>query len=184
MCTTNAGDTLAMPTCATTLPLDSDFNDYGFSAEESFDCNAWATAEAQSYNIPDSVEMMYTTSAEFHQEMSINHGEDPRLHTLWIEDQTIQQGRNHGGVLPYTSGQMPLSPLSAVPMDPSVSSYSQNSFYPAYTGSPISSTAHEELPCLDPTGITDEDYNLSTLKLEGTFRLPMSYQYDAQLDMT
>ena len=185
MCTTSAGDTMAMPTCATTFPLEPGFNDYGFSAEENFDCNAWARAEAQSYNIPDSVDMMYSTSADFHQEISVAHSEEPRLHTLWIDEQPLRQEHNHNGAMPYISGQMPLSPLSAVPMDPSVSSYSQNSFYPAYTGSPVSSTAQEELPCLDPTGVADDDYNLSTLKLEGTFRLPMSYQqYELQSDMT
>ena len=176
---------MVMPTCATTFPVDPEFIDYGFSAEENFDCNAWASAEAQSYSIPDTVDMMYSTSAEFHQEISINHGEDPQLHTLWIDEQPLRQEHSHGGVLPYISGRIPLSPLSAVPMDPSVSSYSQNSFYPALTGSPVSSTAQEELPCLDPTGIADDDYNLSTLKLEGTFRLPISYhQHNAQLDMT
>lgn len=185
MCTTSAGDTMAMPTCVSTFPLDPDFNDYRFSAEENFDCNAWARAEAQSYNIPDSVDMMYSTSAEFHQEISITHGEDPRLHALWIDEQPLRQEQNHSGIMPYISGQLPVPPPSAVPMDPSVSSYSQNSFYPAYTGSPVSSTAQEELPCLDPAGIADDDYNLSTLKLEGTFRLPMScHQYDVHSDMT
>ena len=176
-CTAATSDAMTMPVMGTNFPSDPGYIENAYSMEN--DANTWTT---ESHAVPDSSEMVYSTSAGLHQKFPMDLSEDLQSDSYWREAQISRLSISCDGVIPCTSSQMPFSPLSAIAMDPSVSSYSQNSFYPLNTGSPGSSGTQEDLPSLENNGIKDEEYVLTLVDGQATFT--SSYNCDAQSDHT
>ena len=171
VCTTAARESISLPIMGTDFPLNPGFIKNDYSLEENHNGNNWTT---ESYTIPGSSEMVHSTSAGLHQKFPMDFSEDLPFDSYWREAQVSRPGISCDGVVPCTSSQVPFSPLSAVAMDPSVSSYSQNSFYPLHTGSPGSSSTQEDLPSLENHGMSEDDFIMNFC----------SYNYDTKSDLT
>ena len=178
-CTTGPGDSLSMTMCGQ-LPMDSDFLEQGFSNDEHY-AYGWAS-ESQPYAMPGSVEMMYTTSADFRQDLSSNYNDSLQYHSRWTETNPQRIDLSNEGVASCSTSQVILSPLSAVAMDPSISSYSHNSYLPFQMGSPGSSSSQEDPPPLEPNGATEDD-TMSPLTMDIKFQAQFD-PHDGPADIT
>ena len=177
-CTASPGDALTMAMCGQ-LSMESDFLEQGFSHDEHY---AYDWAETQSYVMPGSVEMMYTTSADFRQDLSSNYNDSLQYHPKWSEANLQRIDLSHEGAISCSTSQAILSPLSAVAMDPSISSYSHNSYLPFHLGSPGSSSSQEDPPPLEPNGVTEDD-TMSPLTMDIKISAPYD-SYEGPADMT
>ena len=174
-CTASARDAMTMATYGD-FPLEPDFISTRYSTDENSGYDTWAAAETQSYVIPSSVDMVYSTSAELHHGYMDYNG-DSWLRSHWPEAQ--YQTLEHDHALPFPSNQTVVSPLAAVAMERSISSFSQNSFFVPHTGSPQSSTTQEEPLSVELKGFLDDDYSVPPLNMDGTSTLPPSYNFCA-----
>ena len=180
ICTASAGDAMTMAMYET-FPPELDFIDTGYQIDESCDYDTWVTGEAQSY-IPSSMDMVYSTSAEMHHDFA-DCTRETWLRPQWPEAQ--YQRLEHGHTLPLSSGHTSFSPLTAVAMEPSISAFSQNSFFPPHTGSPRSSTTQEEPPSVELNGFPDEECAIPPLSMDGTTNFSTSYNFcDGQSDIS
>ena len=176
---TAATSDATMPIMGASFHLDPSYMENDYSFDFPHDGNAWTT---ESHTLPGSSEMVYSTSAGLHQKFSLDFTEGLQFDSHWREPQISRPEIPCDGFIPCTSGHVPISPLSAIPMDPSVSSYSQNSLFPLHNGSPESSSTQEDLPSLDTHGIPSDEY--TTTLMDGTVKFTSSCEFDTQSDLT
>ena len=152
------------------------------------DCShdIWSDGNSQSYPTPATDDMNYSNYTALHPLASDDPNEEPEVRSFWPMIPSQSGDEMQDGTMPCGTYPVTWSPLSAVGIEPAVSSsYSHSNFLAQQPTTPISST-REDRWSSDQTRIESYDDGPSpTFGLPEVMRIPSPADYvDGQIDLS